>query len=95
MPVDANYQLLVKGAAVSDSNPLPSADAVVGAGVGAVDDTAVTDPEADGSTIALLKGALTEIQALKALVGTADDVAGANTLIGQLKQIATNTTPAG
>ena len=28
-----------------------------------------------------------------ALIGTADDAAGANTIIGQLKQIAVNTTP--
>jgi hypothetical protein len=72
--IDANYQLLVKGAAVSESNPLPSADA---------------DVKTEVQTLQ------TQVTALTALVGTAADAAGANTLIGQLKQIAANTTPAG
>jgi hypothetical protein len=38
-------------------------------------------------------GVTYDLSTLIALIGSADDEAGANTVIGQLKQIATNTTP--
>ncbi len=38
--------------------------------------------------------ALTALQAISAAIGAAGDAVGANTVIGQLKQIAENTTPA-
>lgn len=37
---------------------------------------------------------ITELQDLNAAIGAPGDAAGANTVIGQLKQIAINTTPA-
>lgn len=37
---------------------------------------------------------LAELEDLNAAIGAAGDAAGANTVIGQLKQIAINTTPA-
>lgn len=45
--------------------------------------------------VEVIAGVSTEetLAALLAIVGTAADAAGANTVIGQLKQIAINTTP--
>jgi hypothetical protein len=74
-------ELIVSGAPVSATNPLP----VNGGDLSA---SAETDPAAaSASTNALLRGIL-------AALGTAADDAGDDTVIGQLKQIAVNTTPA-
>lgn len=51
------------------------------------DDAAATAGDASATNNALLKGIL-------AALGDASDAAGDNTVIGQLKQIAVNTTPA-
>lgn len=82
-----------------DDPAAPAADQVkVGAAVKRIRDTIgqSTDAETETTTIGLLKkiktntdGKATETttQALKTLVGTADDTAGANTVIGLLKGI--------
>jgi hypothetical protein len=63
--------------------------------LGALNNAKVVDPDAASATIpALLRGILAQQVAILAAIGAAGDAAGANTVIGQLKQIAENTTPA-
>lgn len=63
--------------------------------LGAVNNASQTDPDAASATIpSLLRGILEQQTALLVAVGAAADAAGDNTVIGQLKQIAENTTPA-
>lgn len=52
-------------------------------------DTDDTAPVAEGTVDSLVAGQAR----LEALIGAADDAAGDNTVIGQLKQIVENTTP--
>lgn len=52
---------------------------------------ALTALEASATSLAAIETLLT---AIDTAIGAAADVAGANTVIGQLKQIAENTTPA-
>lgn len=47
-----------------------------------------------GSSVQITGAALTALQAIATGIGTPADAVGANTVIGQLKQIAENTTPA-
>lgn len=68
---------------------------------GALDDSKEIDPDAVSATLpALSRGQLaqllttvTRLTAMATAIGTAGDAAGDNTVIGQLKQIAENTTP--
>jgi hypothetical protein len=70
--------------------------------LGAVNNASETDPDAASATIpSLLRGVLeqqasilTALSGLSVAIGAAADAVGANTVIGQLKQIAENTTPA-
>jgi hypothetical protein len=56
---------------------------------GALDDAKVTDPDAASATIpALLRGNLTKLNELKALIGTASDDENDVTVIGLLTRIA-------
>lgn len=47
-----------------------------------------------GSSVEITGDALTALQAIATAIGTGADAAGDPTVIGQLKQIAANTTPA-
>lgn len=69
--------------------------------LGALNNAKVVDPDAVSATLpALTRGQLTQLltmvtrlTAIATAIGVAGDAAGANTVIGQLKQIAINTTP--
>lgn len=70
--------------------------------LGALNNAKVVDPDAASATLpALSRGQLKQLvdilakqTAILAAIGAAADAVGANTVIGQLKQIAENTTPA-
>lgn len=93
----AEVTVSVGETAVSAEAPFPTADAAalgavedVVAGIGATDDVAVIDPALAGSLIALLKGLLTEVLAVKADIATVkadiatvkSDLAAAKAAIG-------------
>lgn len=58
-----------QGKSISMSNPLPVTDAGMSTGIGALDDPAQTDPNQDASAIALLKGVLTQLNAVLSALG--------------------------
>lgn len=91
----AQVELIVGGEPVSDTNPLPTGEASSGLGavIGAVDDASEPDAAQDATLIAAIKGLNENLTTLLTARGAAGDSAGDNTVIGQLKQIAANTTP--